>query len=277
MCILFLSSCALKESKPALKESQKETSVVDFSDTPTVFLHGAGGGRFSLGGMIKRLSKQEVATKALIIKVSSEGVVSVDKSFLSDNEMKDNPMIQVLFEDNRNNEWEQAAWIKSVLEFLQQNYDVKEVNLVGHSMGGISGFRYLLQDGENVDLPKVNKLVAIGSPFNEFLDTLTTQSLDELLSDGPSEKSERYILYQNELAGMPEDVKVLLIAGKMSDEDLSDKTVPLSSALAIHAMLKQLGNDVKEDIIEGNGADHSGLHENSEVDELVSQFLWNKK
>lgn len=77
---------------------------------------------------------------------------------------------------------------KTSIRIFAKEYDIQEVNIVGHSMGGISGLRYLLQDSQTTDLPKVNKLVAIGSPFNEFIDTLTSQSLEDLLTNGPNEK-----------------------------------------------------------------------------------------
>ncbi|MGX6969877.1 alpha/beta fold hydrolase [Vagococcus bubulae] len=278
--LVVLTAC---QTKPQEKKSitattsEKIESNINYTNVPTLFIHGAGGGRGSMGHMINRLASQDVATKSLVIIVSSDGSISTENKLDSNQFSEDNPMIQVLFRDNRNNEWEQARWIKLVLEFLQKEYGMKEANIVGHSMGGISGLRYLLQDSQTTDLPKVNKLVAIGSPFNEFIDTLTSQSLDDLLTSGPNEKSDRYILYENELSGLSKEISLLLIAGKLSDDNLSDNVVPLSSSLAVNAMLLEHGNQVEHVLIEGKGADHSGLHENQEVDEIVSQFLWDKK
>ncbi|UUV98772.1 alpha/beta fold hydrolase [Vagococcus luciliae] len=278
--ILILSACQeTKQEKTATttKTDEKVENSINYTTTPTLFIHGAGGGRSSLGYMIKRFNNQKVASKSLVVIVSSDGSISTENKLNSEQFSNDNPMIQVLFKDNRNNEWEQARWIKLVLEFLQREYNVKEVNIVGHSMGGISGLRYLLQDSQTTDLPKVNKLVAIGSPFNEFIDTLANQTLDELLTEGPSEKSDRYILYENELNGLATDVNMLLIAGKISDEELSDSVVPLSSAFSVNKMLLDHGNQVEYVLVEGHGANHSDLHENQIVDEVVSQFLWDKK
>ena len=41
----------------------------------------------------------------------------------------DNPMVQVLFEDNKNNEWNQAEWIKTCLLYLKENYGIDKVNI----------------------------------------------------------------------------------------------------------------------------------------------------
>ncbi len=42
-----------------------------------------------------------------------------------------NPIVQVLFEDNKNNEWNQTEWIKNTLLYLQKNYQVNKANIVG--------------------------------------------------------------------------------------------------------------------------------------------------
>jgi len=281
---VFIAGCGGAKDKP-IKESKTNTSVsttkeedkMAYSDVPTLFLHGAGGGKSSLRGMINRFNRQDVANKALVVDVSAEGEVSVEKELADNHFKKNNPMVQVVFEDNRNNEWEQASWIKSVLSFLQKEYAVKEVNIVGHSMGGISGLRYLIQDGSNQELPKVNKFVAIGAPFNEFLDTLNQQTLDDLLAKGPTEKSGRFATYEGNFINIPKEMNVLLVAGKISEEDLSDKIVPLSSALSINELLIENGNDIRHLIVEGRTAEHSALHENQGVDATVSEFLWLSK
>ncbi|MGE9641865.1 alpha/beta hydrolase, partial [Escherichia coli] len=48
---------------------------------------------------------------------------------------------------------------------------VNKANIVGHSMGGVSGLRYLGTYGQDTSLPKIEKFVSIGAPFNDFIDT----------------------------------------------------------------------------------------------------------
>ncbi|WP_326717495.1 alpha/beta hydrolase [Vagococcus jeotgali] len=150
------------------------------------------------------------------------------------------------------------------------------MNIVGHSMGGVSGLRLLTQTPINSDRPVIKKFVAIGSPFNDFIDTFDDQNLDELLKNGPTEESERFILYQAEIPNMSKETEVLLIGGALSEDDQSDGTVPLSSALSVHHMLKNNGNETQYMVVEGQGAGHSALHENTEVDKKVSEFLYSK-
>ena len=53
--------------------------------------------------------------------------------------------------------------------------------------------------------------------------------------------------------------------------------MPLSSALAVNALLRQRGTQVTSQIIKGENAQHSQLHENPEVDQLLIEFLWPSK
>ena len=75
------------------------------------------------------------------------------------------------------------------------------------------------------------------------------------------------------IGNLPTTTRFFLIAGQLDEADLSDGTVPLNSALAVYALLKQHGNEVEEKIVKGENAAHSMLHENQEVDQLVSRFV----
>ena len=132
---------------------------------------------------------------------------------------------------------------------------------------------YLMQAQEETQ-PNVAKVIAIGAPFNEFLDTLTTQTQQELLRDGPDQVSPRYQAYQERVALFPKTTQVEIISGQLSADELSDGTVPLASSLAMIPLLVAQEIDVHSTIITGENAQHSALHENSAVDRVVADFLW---
>ena len=112
-----------------------------------------------------------------------------------------------------------------------------KVNIVGHSMGGVSGLRYLATYGQDQSLPQVQKFVALGAPFNEFEEN-STQSLNDMLKNGPAVTTSRYQDYQQLIDNVPATTQFLLVGGQLSETDASDGTVPLSSALAVYALLK---------------------------------------
>jgi uncharacterized alpha/beta hydrolase family protein len=277
LSIFLLTSCTStdKQLNTGTNETATTTTTnqnpVEKTAVPTLFIHGYSGNEHSFGGMIQRLEVKGEAKKELILTVSNDGQISAEGSLSGE---KDNPMVQVLFEDNKNNEWNQAEWIRSALVYLKEQFQVEKINLVGHSMGGVSSLRFLGAYGQDASLPAVEKFVAIGAPFNEFDETPNMESVTNELKNGPINKSGRYQEYQQTVANIPASVDVFLIGGQLSETDLSDGTVPLASALAVNALLSQNGNRVQTEIIEGQEAQHSQLHENLDVDKLVGEFLW---
>jgi len=276
LSLFILTACSQKaptSTSAILLNEEPTTTTSDVVDqkttTPTLFIHGYAGGPSSFGHLIKRMEENNVATKEMTLTITSDGEIQAEGELTGE---ATNPMIQVLFQDNESHEWNQAEWLRAVLAYLKETFGVEKVNLVGHSMGGVSSLRYLGTYGEDATLPQVEKFSAIGAPFNDFV--ATSQTLDDLLRNGPTEYSARYQDYQAMMPTMP-TFAVQLIAGQLSEMDLSDGTVPLSSALSVYALLKEHHLPISYTIISTN-AQHSQLHENTEVDQLLQTFLWNE-
>lgn len=275
LCGLLIAGCSGKKnaeikqqelSKEPTSEIQEQKSAV-----PTLFIHGYGGGSNSFGNMMNRLEKGNLTKKELVLTVNEQGEIQPQGTLTK---QKDNPSIQVLFEENKSNEWNQAEWIKNCLQFIHDNYEVTEVNLVGHSMGGASSLRYLTTFGNDPNLPKINKFVAIAAPFNNFVELPSDESVDSVIANGPSIQSERYADYVSGMDQVTSNMQVLIIAGDVEDGGLSDGTVLVTDALSVVSVFKNHGNQVQEKIFYGKLAQHSQLHENTEVDQLVGDFLW---
>lgn len=260
--------------KTATEVDHSKNKPVTNNYPVTLFFHGYGGTSFSMGGMIQRLSNHYQAIHTLDLMVQSDGQIQEKGHFQTSNKPI---LINVLFEDNKNNEWNQAAWIEGVLSYLKTQYQISEVNVVGHSMGGVSLFRYLFTYANQSEVAHVNKFIAIAAPFNEFIDSFTQQNQAELLQNGPAIESARYQDFANSIAQFPSDIQVTLFAGKLSADELDDGTVPLSSALAVNSLLINHGNQVQTKIFTGIRAQHSALHANSKVDQAVAEILWSKR
>lgn len=275
---LLLSACNSEpkemnqEDTPTASSSTVVEPTVVKTTTPTLFFHGYQGTANSFGHLISRFEKDDLGTKELVLTVGTDGTVTSEGTFTRS---ANNPLIQVLFADNQNNEWNQAEWVKAVLVYLQETYGVETVNIVGHSMGGVSSFRYLTAYGYDESLPQVAKFVALGAPFNEFIDSTATQTMEDVLNNGPQEQAQRYLDFVAGIANVSQETNFRLIGGQLSETDLSDGMVPLSSALAIHSLLMSHNIPVSSHIIQG--VNHSGLHESDEVDTLIEDFLWDKE
>ncbi|EOH99955.1 hypothetical protein UAW_00355 [Enterococcus haemoperoxidus ATCC BAA-382] len=276
VCLLLIfAGCTSKKSSQnenkQINKNSEATETTQKSSIPTLFIHGYSGGNNSFGRMIKRMEKNDLTKKELVLTVSVDGKVQA-KGKLTGKE--NNPSIQVLFEDNKNNEWNQAEWIKNCLIYIRDNYDVTQVNLVGHSMGGASSLRYLTTFGNDTNLPKINKFVGIAAPFNNFVELSNGETIDDVINKGPIVQSERYTDYVNGIENVSKDMKVMIVAGDVEDGSSSDEAVPVADALSVVSLFKTRGNVVQEKIFYGKSAQHSQLHENTEVDQLVANFLW---
>ena len=237
----------------------------------TLFFHGYGGTKHSMGGMIQRLCSRYQATHTLDLTVNTDGTIQTSGTF----EQAYKPaLINVLFADNKNNEWNQAEWIYQALQFVKAQYHIEKVNVVGHSMGGVSLFRFLETYQNQGELPTVEHFISIAAPLNEFLDTSNEQSLDQLLQQGPTQISPRYQDFQNNIANFPKNVRVSLFAGQLSTSDLSDGTVPLTSALSVNQLLSSQQIPVETFVFKGILAQHSALHANPKVDKKIAEILW---
>ena len=237
----------------------------------TLFFHGYGGTKHSMGGMIQRLSSRYQATHTLDLTVNTDGTIQTSGTF---EQAEKSVLINVLFADNKNNEWNQAEWIYQALQFVKTQYHVEKVNVVGHSMGGVSLFRFLETYQNQGELPTVEHFISIAAPLNEFLDTSNEQSVDGLLQQGPTQISPRYQDFQNNIANFPKNVQVSLFAGQLSASDLSDGTVPLTSALAVNQLLSSQQIPVETFVFKGVLAQHSALHANPKVDKRIAEILW---
>lgn len=92
--------------------------------------------------------------------------------------------------------------------------------------------------------------------------------------NGPLVISERYSDFAAGIQQYPKTIKMLNIVGDVQDGSDSDGTVPVRSGLAIGYLMQTNGLEYHEEEVVGSQAHHSQLHENTQVDKLVGDFLW---
>ena len=73
--------------------------------------------------------------------------------------------------------------------------------------------------------------------------------------------------------GMPADIRFLNIAGNLQNGTFSDGQVSVNSALSLRYLVRDVRRQYQEYIIRGKQAEHSLLHENEQVDQIIGKFL----
>ncbi|WP_181350422.1 alpha/beta hydrolase [Thalassobacillus sp. CUG 92003] len=263
--------------------------------TPTLFVHGYKGGPGSFGTMLSRLESQNIGQKSMIARVTRNNKLLIS----GDISNQTNPFIQVIFENNRASIKSQTAWLQQILRHLHDDYNIENVNLVGHSMGGLSSTNFVLHN-QNDHYPNVDKLAVIASPFegierDGYFDVNTGRAAVDLQSKSQALKSMVDRKHQ-----FDENTHVLAVAGVINKEK-GEKTeeaeilatsnqrynnreakqtevawdglVSLPSALGIKTIAPK--EHYAQKIFYDTRATHSGLHEHTGVDATLAKFLWN--
>nr|WP_223245877.1 alpha/beta hydrolase [Streptococcus himalayensis] len=256
------------------KSESLDTKNYVQSSIPTLFFHGYG----SSANAEKHMTR--AAQKAGVTKTIIRATVKQDGQVLLEGEIPSgavNPIVEVNYQDNRNSNYQQdAQYAKAVVTKLQETYGFTEMNMVGHSMGNMSILFYMLEYGSDEHLPKLMKQVNIANHVNglEGLDLPSHPDINPETGQ-PQEMSASY----QKLLGLKEifpqnQVKVLNIYGDIGGE--TDGSVLNLSSRSLKYLLGDHAKSYEEQKITGKLAQHSQLHENPEVDELLIHFLWKK-
>ena len=163
-----------------------------------------------------------------------------------------------------------------MLEKLQDEYHINKFNFVGHSMANMSFAHYMLLYGEDHSLPQLNKQVNIAGTFNGVINV--NEKVNEISVDKEGKPSRMNPPYQKLLKLKSiykgKDIGVLNIYGDLEDSTHSDGSVSVSSAKSLKYLLGDSPKSYKELEFKGKEAEHSELHENSDVADQIIQFLW---
>ncbi|RTZ57257.1 alpha/beta hydrolase [Bacillus sp. SAJ1] len=251
--------------KPDTTKSQHNTQ-----STPTLFVHGFKGGPRSFNFMLERFQNQyHWGKKTMVCEVDKNGHLHIYGGIPT---YSKNPFIQVVFKNNRASIQDTTNWLKEIMTVLNQRYNVKEIYVVGHSMGGLVLTNFIEQS--NGQYPEVQKLITIGSPFKGIQKETYYQNVHntgpaifDLKSHSPFLQS----LVSNRNT-FNRHIQVLSIAGVAKDPEDGDGVVSLNSALGLQDIVPN--SNFHKKIIYDPHATHSSLHEHPIVDQYIGEFLW---
>ncbi|SNV54367.1 alpha/beta hydrolase [Mammaliicoccus stepanovicii] len=246
------------------------------SQTPTLFLHGYAGSANSEKFMVNEAKDKGVTKHIIKAYVSRDGEVQLKGKWTKD---AINPIVQIELENNKQGYLDvNANWIKNVLTTLQSKYNIKKFNFVGHSMGNLSFATYMMTYGNDPSLPKLNKQVNIAGTFNGVLNM--NEKVNEISVDAngkPSRMNPPYPrLRKIQEIYKGQHIDVLNIYGDLQDGTHSDGRVSNSSSKSLKYLLGNSPQSYRESKYEGPNAQHSQLHENSEVANDIIKFLWER-
>ena len=259
---------------------QKENGASIRIDTPTLFVHGWGSSYHAEESMVAYAQKHHATNSVIRADVSSTGKVTLIGTI---KKRAKNPIVEVNLQNNKsifagtNNQIatmnKSSNYIKDVIIALQKRYHFKRINLVGHSMGNLQIAYYLHNNATNSHMPHLNKQVSIAGHYNGYIGEQGAPNKTVLNRAGkPQKMSAGYRELLSLRKNFPQNAEVLNIFGDTGTG--SDGDVTVNSARSYRYLVGKRARSYQEKEIRGSKAQHSKLHENTQVDRLLVNFLW---
>ena len=259
---------------------QKENGASIRIATPTLFVHGWGSSYHAEESMVAYAQKSHATNSVIRADVSPAGKVTLLGAI---KKRAKNPIVEVNLQNNKsifagiNNQSsamnKSSNYIKDVITVLQKRYRFNRINLVGHSMGNLQIAYYLRNNATNAHMPQLNKQVSIAGHYNGYVGEQGAPNKTVLNRAGkPQKMSASYRGLLSLRKKFPQKAAVLNIYGDMGSG--SDGDVTVNSARSYRYLVSKRARSYQEKEIRGPRAQHSKLHENTQVDRLLVNFLW---
>ncbi|MCD8787539.1 alpha/beta hydrolase [Staphylococcus gallinarum] len=255
---------------------QATTQEAKQTPEPTFYLHGYSGSEKSERYLVNSAIEKGVTNQVIKAHVSADGEVTFDGKF---DKNDPHPIVQIILEDNKNWDYNKnAEWFKNVITETEQHIKYSKFNMVAHSMGNLTLGYYMLNYAGDESLPKLNKQVNTGAPYNGILgrnDEPNEVKLDE--NGKPDQMKQEYKDLQQMKYNYPKkSVDVLNVYGDLQDGSHSDGKVTNQSSLSLKSLLNGYVNSYRTFKVEGEHGEHSALHDYKVVADEINAFIWNK-
>lgn len=260
--VIILVVTVLASAMTVWHHQQASRQYID-STAPTLFLHGFGSSYHAEEKMVKAATKAGVTKTVVRIDVDKRGHVQYHGPSIRN---KRNPIVEINFEDsNLVNLPTNIQWLHSVILTLQHRADIKSFNIVGHSMGNWTILAYLNRYGQDQSLPRLRKQVVLAGGGVNGWRTKTDKRWCAYMKP-----------YLRHLSSNYPHAAVLNICGDLDDGSHSDGVVPNAVSKSLKPLLGNRPSKYRLVTIHGKKAQHSALHNNSQVNRLIINFIWKR-
>ncbi|WP_261806717.1 alpha/beta hydrolase [Lapidilactobacillus luobeiensis] len=239
---------------------------------PTIYVHGFRGGDYTTNKMV--LSAQNATRSDTFLKVivNWRGELSYEGQWSTG----PYPLIQIVFKDKWMPVLQIVNWLNIVLPQLKKDFGFTEYNAVGHSIGATALVRVEMRNYANDAFPKLNKLVLVAGVFDGVVALGDWPNVNRLNHEGrPVIMNPHYLQLLLGRHRFPANVSVLNIYGNIGDASNTDKYISVISAKSIRYILAPIAKTFKEVEVLGKDAEHSKLHDDDKVLNLINRFLFN--
>lgn len=164
-------------AKKASVDTDDNYGIEYSSVRPTVFMHGFTGTVNTFKETAEEMERKGVGVYERVYTVSAKGKVTMK-------EIKNtigwrHPLVLIVFKDSTESLDKQTDWFSKAVDTIKADYNTPSVNVISHSMGGLSVTNYIMTDEEKGT--DINKFMTVDSPILGAR-TVGLKALDKSLS-----------------------------------------------------------------------------------------------
>lgn len=241
---------------------------------PIIYIHGFRGGDYTTNIMVHQAGKDKGDAKYLKVTSDLFGNIKMEGTWTGDK----HPIIQLVFKQRVVGIYAICYYLRFTLAFLSKKFQFNQYDAVAHSLGAPSIIKTEMQTYYRKHFPRLRKAALIAGPFDGVMYLGDIPNVNQLNENGrPMLMSPSYIgMLINRYRFNP-DISILNIYGNVLDETNTDRFISVISAKSIRYILAPISHTFQEVEIRGPMAEHSMMHDNLMVIDIVDTFLGIKK
>lgn len=250
--------------------STTEQVPVNLNQTPLIFVHGFRGGDYTTNIMVNQTCKLKENPKFLKVVIDVFGNYEIQGTWTNDK----HPLIQLVFKQKILGVYGISYLLRLSLSFLAKRYHFKQYDAVAHSLGAPCVIKTEMRTSLRKNFPRLQNCALIAGPFDGVMYLGDLPNVNRLTRKGrPFLMSPSYLGMLLSRGRFNPNISVLNIYGNVLDETNTDRFISVVSAKSIRYILAPVVRNYKEVEMRGPEAEHSLLHDNLLVINIVNKFL----
>ena len=242
----------------------------DLEQVPIIYFHGFRGGDYTTNVMVHQATKDKGNEKFLKVTVDLLGNFKLEGTWTGDK----HPIVQVAFRQRIVGIYGIDYYLSFVLPFLAKRYNFKNYIAVAHSLACPCIIRTEMKHSSSKTFPHLTKCALIAGPFDGVTYLGDIPNVNVLNENGrPSMMNPHYLYLLFNRRKFNPNISVLNIYGNILDETNTDRFISVVSAKSIRYILAPGAHTFQEVEVRGDAAEHSVLHDNPFVINIINKFL----
>ena len=238
--------------------------------TPILYINGFRGGDYTTRVLVKEAGKAKHNPHYLKVTCDAVGNFTLEGTWTGDQY----PIVQLVFRHRIAGMSAISYYLSRILPFLKKQFKFDTYFAVAHSLGAPAIVATAMHYFKHKNFPTLKKAALIAGPFDGVTYLGDIPNVNYLGEKGrPIAMNLTYLKFILGKKRICPDASVLNIYGNILDETNTDKFISVVSAKSIRYILAPQLKFYQEVEIRGTNAEHSWLHDDPFVNNIINRFL----